>query len=538
MKLNLVRILSSTIKSNVERSCLLSKCRLLLDRSPRKISEKCNIRLLGCRHISVLSNPLYNRDYQDEEFLDSEYDQLMTDEGYDRFARLIYSIPNIGHRVFLIQPYLKYGPGYITKSAATTKMIEAHALIETLHNWKVVDKVVLSTDNLKQKFVFKDVKVDRLRSLIVPNLSVSAVFINIDRLSGLQYSELVTAFGLPVYDRYSIVLQIFKDHSRSRISKLQIAIAEIPYLRSRIKWYQKGHKMENISTMHHIGGATEMDINVRRDLLEKRELKLKQVVNKVKDHRQRLRLRRKKLRLPSVAVVGYTNAGKTSLIKNLTDDASMRPVNHLFATLDVTVHGGYLPSRMQVMYVDTVGFISDIPTTLIESFHATLEDAAFADVIIHVRDLSHPETESQKVCVLETLKLLDLPQSLQENIIEVGNKIDLVPDSEYLKQCSSEMLLISATNGTGLAELQREVELKMMEVKGYVTFEIRVPNGGDAFRWLYKETTVSNVVVDDKDDEFLILTVTTEKSMLSTIRTLFPKINITQTFKDVSPEHE
>lgn len=164
--------------------------------------------------------------------------------------------------------------------------------------------------------------------------------------------------------------------------------------------------------------------------------------------RDLLRRRRKDLRFPTVAVVGYTNCGKTSLIKALTGDESMSPRDQLFATLDVTVHEATMPCNLRALFVDTVGFISDIPTNLIASFKATLEDAATADVLVHVRDINNPDHEKQSENVLATLRRLGVPQEKLESMITLGNKIDLVDPTEWKGLKEQENLVpVSATEG-------------------------------------------------------------------------------------------
>merc|ERR1712181_202026 len=170
--------------------------------------------------------------------------------------------------------------------------------------------------------------------------------------------------------------------------------------------------------------------------------------------RQRLRERRKKLGVPTVAVIGYTNCGKTSLIKALTQQAELEPKNALFATLDVTCHRTTLPpSNIDVVFIDTVGFISDIPTPLVASFSSTLEDALQADLLLHVRDLSHPDTLNQNTQVLTTLKRLGASKEALDSMVTVGNKVDLVSEEQLL---SSPCLPVSATLGLGLDHLARQ----------------------------------------------------------------------------------
>ena len=171
-------------------------------------------------------------------------------------------------------------------------------------------------------------------------------------------------------------------------------------------------------------------------------------LSKVASQRDLLRRRRKEQRFPTVAVVGYTNCGKTSLIKALTGDESMSPRDQLFATLDVTVHEAVMPSNLRTLFVDTVGFISDIPTNLIASFSATLEDAADADVLIHVRDVSNPDHEKQSANVLQTLRRLRVPKEKLDTMITLGNKIDLVDPAEWKGLKERENLVpVSATEG-------------------------------------------------------------------------------------------
>lgn len=284
-------------------------------------------------------------------------------------------------------------------------------------------------------------------------------------------------------------------------------------IRSRLKWFHLGGKDREAGGIQHIGGAGETFMETRRRLLFERESKLKDALKRVQKQRQVLRKSREKKEIPTVAVVGYTNAGKTSLIKMLTGDKDMQPVDQMFATLDVTAHGGLLHSYLPVIYVDTVGFISDIPTTLVEAFQATLGDISRSDLIIHIRDISHPDTENQNECVLQTLKDMNLPNKITDNIIEVKNKIDLVSHHE-VHQLHGTCFCVSSTLGIGIANLQRAIEDKILKITDRERRTFRVPNGGDAVRWLYKESAVK-FVIPDENTEFLIVEVIIGKSSLN-----------------------
>lgn len=183
-------------------------------------------------------------------------------------------------------------------------------------------------------------------------------------LTKTQKEHLEKLFLLPVMDRFSVVIQILRLHATSRESKLQVALAEIPYI-----WRQLGAQDQvNRSKL----------TDSQRMILRNREKQIKTELEVVRNHRQTIRKRRLQKQFPIIAVVGYTNAGKTSLIKALTNELTMQPRNQLFATLDITAHGGVLPCNLNVIYMDTIGFMSDIPTGLIECFVATLEDAMLA----------------------------------------------------------------------------------------------------------------------------------------------------------------
>lgn len=172
-------------------------------------------------------------------------------------------------------------------------------------------------------------------------------------------------------DRFSVVIQILRAHATSREAKLQIALAELPYV-----WQHMGTDNSAIT-------RSKLSDSQKR-LLRNRERRIKDELDHIREHRKMIRNRRSNKEFPIVAVVGYTNAGKTSLIKALTNQDKLEPKNMLFATLDVTAHAGRLPCNLEVIYIDTIGFMSDIPTDLIQCFITTLEDAMMAvrDVLL------------------------------------------------------------------------------------------------------------------------------------------------------------
>lgn len=273
------------------------------------------------------------------------------------------------HRCLLIQPYVKWGPKKLDITPEE-QLEEAYALINTLPEWKVLEAIKVPLETLDMKTLFRKGNMEKMKNILQNNNNITSIFVNMGSLSTVQLNSLQDNFHKPVFDRYKIVMQILKIHATSKHAKLQVSLAELYYLEKKIK-------------------NTLLRSETIKLMFQNREKKLKDAIKNLRGQRVLLRNKRTKLNYPVVAVVGYTNSGKTSIIKSLTGEEKLQPKNQLFATLDVTVHSGILPSGMQVLYVDTVGFISDIPTNLIECFIATLEDAVLAvriviQFIIHV----------------------------------------------------------------------------------------------------------------------------------------------------------
>lgn len=243
----------------------------------------------------------------------------------------------------------------------------------------------------------------------------------------------------------------------------------------------------------YIGGSGETLYEIQQRLLKEREIKIRLALEKLRKKRHLLRSQRKHREFPVVSVLGYTNCGKTTLIKALTGDTGLQPRNQLFATLDVTVHAGQLPSHMTVLYVDTIGFLSQLPHQLIDSFSATLEDIKHSDLLIHVRDISHPETANQKVNVLNVLKNLQIPDRLMNSMIEVHNKTDLITNYESAEPAA---LPISALEGRGLEQLKEAVEEEILKATGKQILDLTVNLSSPQLSWLYKEATVQDVQVN------------------------------------------
>ncbi|XP_008405835.1 putative GTP-binding protein 6 isoform X3 [Poecilia reticulata] len=404
------------------------------------------------------------------------------------------------HRVFIVHPDVKWGSRKQYLTTAELMMAEAEGLVNTLDNWTVVDKIILSTKTPEKKKIFGKGNFQLLTEKIRQTPGVTAVFVNVDRLSSVSEREFEEAWGVKVFDRYSVVLHIFRCNARTKEAKLQISLAEIPLLRSRLK-----NDMADLDQQgggaRYIGGSGETLYEVQQRLLKERETRIRSALEKLRKKRHLLRSQRKHREFPVVSVLGYTNCGKTTLIKALTGDSGLQPRNQLFATLDVTVHAGQLPSHMAVLYVDTIGFLSQLPHQLIDSFSATLEDIIHSDLLVHVRDVSHPETVNQKANVLNVLRNLQIPHRLLDSMIEVHNKIDLLDSYE-----SSEpgAVFISALQQRGLDELKRAVEQQVVKSTGKQILDLRVNLSSPQLSWLYKEATVQDVQVNAEEGSAVV----------------------------------
>ncbi|XP_012513322.1 PREDICTED: putative GTP-binding protein 6 [Propithecus coquereli] len=313
--------------------------------------------------------------------------------------------------------------------------------------------------------------------------------------SPLFQKELEAAWGVEVFDRFTVVLHIFRCHARTKEARLQVALAEIPLLRSNLR-DSVAHLDRQGGGSRYIMGSGESFMQLQQRLLREKEAKLRRALERLRKKRLVLRRQRARREFPVVSVVGYTNCGKTTLIKALTGDAAIQPRDQLFATLDITAHAGSLPSRMTVLYMDTIGFLSELPHGLIESFSATLEDVAHSDLIVHVRDVSHPETERQKASVLSALRGLRLPGPLLDTMVEVHNKVDLVPG---YSPAEPGAVAVSALLGRGLQQLKAELEEAVLRATGRQVLTLRVRLAGAQLSWLHREATVQQVDVIPED---------------------------------------
>nr|KAF6394674.1 putative GTP binding protein 6 (putative) [Rousettus aegyptiacus] len=399
-------------------------------------------------------------------------------------------LPAGTQRVCLVHPEVKWGPGKPLQPQAEWQVAEAKALVHTLDNWSVVETVVVPTKTPDKKLIFSKGVLEHLTDKIRGLAEITAVFLNVEKMSGPTKKELEAAWGVQVFDRFTVVLHIFRCNARTREARLQVALAELPVLRAKLK--NGAGRLDGRGGSRYIMGSGESFMQVQQRLLKEKEMKIRKALERLRRKRQLLGTQRRRRELPVVSVVGYTNSGKTTLVKALTGDAAVQPRDQLFATLDVTAHAGSLPSRMTVIYLDTIGFLSQLPHGLVESFSATLEDVAHSDVILHVRDASHPESELQRATVLAALRGLRLPAPLLAGVLEVHNKADLLPG---YRPPGPGALAVSALRGLGLQELRAELDAAVLRATDRRVRTLRVRLAGAQLSWLHREATVQDVHV-------------------------------------------
>lgn len=275
-----------------------------------------------------------------------------------------------------------------------------------------------------------------------------------------------------MYDRFSLVLRIFRERASTKEAKLQLSLAELNYVKKNLH-FMKDAEFSQFSFSTSFGGGFDTFYQVKKQLIEEKELKLKKLLEKIEKNNTVKKQHRMKVQIPSVAIVGYTNCGKTSLIKALTHDAKLVPEDRLFATLDVSVHMTKLPSNLKILLIDTIGFITEIPTTLVHSFRSTLSEICSADLLVHVTDCSHPDCKTQIETVISTLRDINVPERLIDTMIEVSNKIDKVQDTVQETMNQDDRLLISATSRIGLDTLISTIEKAVIANTDRLSFDIR-----------------------------------------------------------------
>jgi len=365
---------------------------------------------------------------------------------------------------------------------------EAVALAAALPDLEVVEASVVRLPRAQPGLLFGKGKIAELKARIAA-LEVGLVLVD-GPVTPVQQRNLEKEWGCKLLDRTGLILEIFADRARTREGVLQVELAALSYQRTRLvrAWT---HLERQRGGLGFVGGPGETQIEADRRAIDEAVTRIRRQLAKVVKTRSLHRAARKKVPYPIVALVGYTNAGKSTLFNRLTG-AEVMAKDMLFATLDPTMRAVTLPDGTDVILSDTVGFISDLPTQLVAAFRATLEEVLDADLILHVRDIAHPETEDQAADVAAILSDLGVAETAQ--VIEVWNKMDLLDPAraEALSTIAarrSDVFTVSAVTGGGMPPLLAAVAQALSPPRHVSVLSIPHADGRRR-AWLYEQGVV------------------------------------------------
>lgn len=370
-----------------------------------------------------------------------------------------------GTRTLVFVPYLRGsrhgGPGDIDPVRPLEGRVEEAVGLAAAISLKVLEGAAIPLSAYRPATLFGSGKVEEIKGRIAAD-DVGLVVID-HVLSPVQQRNLEKEWKAKVIDRTGLILEIFGERAQTAEGRLQVELAHLNYQRSRLvrSWT---HLERQRGGFGFLGGPGETQIEADRRQIDERIARIEHELEGVARSRRLQRTNRKRLDRPVVALVGYTNAGKSTLFNALTH-AEARAEDLLFATLDPTLRRSRLPHGTEILVSDTVGFISELPTHLVAAFRATLEEVIEADVILHVRDIAHPDSKVQAVDVANVLEQLGVDPSDPARIIEVWNKIDLLRPPATLDAVKATTggttlatIGVSALTGEGLPELLALIE--------------------------------------------------------------------------------
>lgn len=426
-------------------------------------------------------------------------------------------------RAMVIGPYLKpqKSAGSHAMRSPQARMDEAVGLALAI-DLDVVETGIVMLGEIRPATYIGKGKVEEIAGLIKAN-DIGLVVMDC-ALSPVQQRNLEKEWSAKVLDRTGLILEIFGKRAQTKEGVLQVELAHLTYQKSRLvrSWT---HLERQRGGFGFLGGPGETQIEADRRVIEERIARIEAELEKVKKRRKLHRESRARVPYPIAALVGYTNAGKSTLFNRMTR-AKVLEADMLFATLDPTLRSIDLPHGTRVILSDTVGFISELPTMLVAAFRATLEEVTEADVILHVRDISHEDSEAQMQDVQDVLKALGIDEARRGRVIEVWNKIDALDAATRARienmaarvTPDHQPILVSALTGEGIDTLLAAIEERLAESRTVIEL---VMDGADGagLSWLHRNTEV--IGRSAREDGKVALIVRADPSKAAQIRARF-----------------
>ena len=388
------------------------------------------------------------------------------------------------------------------ETEANFKQDEAVSLSTALPGLELAGSQVVKISAFSPSAIFTKQKQNELHHLILCN-NVNVVFMNC-KVSPIQQKNLEKAWNVKILDRTSLILEIFSNRAATREGVLQVEMAALSYQRKRLvrAWT---HLERQRGGLGFVGGPGETQIESDKRAIDSQLKSLARQLRKVVKTRELHRKRRSKTAMPIVSLVGYTNAGKSTLFNKLTNEDVLCE-DMLFATLDPTARISELRSGLSVLMSDTVGFISDLPTELIAAFRSTLEEVVSSDLILHVRDISHPNTDSHSQNVSDILEKIGVDESIP--VLEIWNKIDLHPECQKLQQPDlslnkRKIYPVCAASGLGLENLKTGI-INVISARYYKDIRTVSATDGRKRAWLYRNGVVESERLVDENYKMVL----------------------------------